>query len=123
MEAPATNGSTWDAGWSLPSCGTGASGMSTTSSARISNWIMSVDSSGFLATWQLAEQIAVRGQDVLSPGSCRLTILNPAPAEGLHQVVYSRSGTSLNNQSIVSRLQCGVQSILFSADVEKEGLR
>jgi competence protein ComEC len=72
---------------------------------------------------QLSEHIAARGEDVLSPGSCRLTILNPASAEEAHRVVYSKSGTSLNNQSIVSRLQCGVQSVLFSADVEREGLR
>jgi competence protein ComEC len=69
------------------------------------------------------EQIAVRGQDMLQSGPCRLLILNPSkeaasPVMGQHQ-----SGTSLNDQSIVSRLQCGAHSILFSADVEVDGLR
>jgi competence protein ComEC len=33
------------------------------------------------------------------------------------------TGTLLNNLSIVSRLQCGLSSILFAADIETGGLR
>ena len=72
---------------------------------------------------QVREQIAVRGEEVLTAGPCRLTILNPTEALEGQALVQPRSGMSLNNQSIVSRLQCGAHSILFAADIEVEGLR
>ncbi|TKS61951.1 MAG: DNA internalization-related competence protein ComEC/Rec2 [Nitrospira sp.] len=81
------------------------------------------DLSAVLSEKHLSEQIAVRGQDVLRSSLCRLTILNPSEEAKVHLVVQHRSGTSLNNQSIVSRLQCGAHSILLAADVEVEGLR
>jgi competence protein ComEC len=34
-----------------------------------------------------------------------------------------RGGTALNNESIVTRLECGAESVLFAADIEVEGLR
>lgn len=71
----------------------------------------------------IQEQIAVRGQNVLRPGPCRLTILNPSGEVNVPVQVQHHSGTSLNNQSIVLRLQCGAPSILFAADVEVDGLR
>ena len=69
------------------------------------------------------EQFAVSGQDVLRPGPCRLTILNPSEEAQIHLAAQHHSGTLLNNQSIVSRLQCGGHSILFAADIEVDGLR
>lgn len=72
---------------------------------------------------KIHDQIAVQGQEVLASGPCRLTILNPAHASEVQLAVHSHSGASLNNQSIVSRLQCGPRSILFAADIEVEGLR
>jgi competence protein ComEC len=71
---------------------------------------------------RIAEGNAVRGQEVLSTGPCRLTIVNP-PAADLRPVSQSLSGTALNNQSIVSRLQCGIHAILFAGDIEVNGLR
>jgi competence protein ComEC len=71
----------------------------------------------------LTEQVAMKGDEVLPSGPCHLTILNSTQPEDVRPVVYARSGSSLNNQSIVSRLQCGGHSILFSADIEADGLR
>lgn len=75
-----------------------------------------------LVNRRLEERVAVYGDELLGGGACRLTILNPieAPHPPPSPVV---SGDYLNNRSIVSRLQCGPHSILFSADIEVEGLR
>lgn len=73
---------------------------------------------------KIEERTAVRGQDVLPSGPCRLTIVNPMSAEtAARSSLHSHGGTALNNQSIVSRLQCGTESVLFAADIEVEGLR
>jgi competence protein ComEC len=70
----------------------------------------------------IEEHVATIGQDLLHSGPCQLTILNPLEQfPGLDEVQLS-SGTSLNNHSIVSRLQCGAHSILFAADIEAGGL-
>lgn len=71
---------------------------------------------------RIVEQVAVRGQDVLAGGPCRLRILNPALNEGT-PVAQRSSGTLLNNRSIVSRLECGTHAVLFAADIEVDGLR
>lgn len=72
---------------------------------------------------RIHEEVAVRGLDVLRSTACRLTILNPSEASRNDPAAQHQSGTWLNNQSIVSRLQCGLNSILFAADVEVDGLR
>ncbi len=82
-----------------------------------------VDLRAALRDAHIQERMAVQGQDVLSSGPCRLTILNPISSPEARPVSHSHGGSSLNNQSIVSRLQCGAHSILFAADVEAEGLR
>lgn len=64
----------------------------------------------------------VRGQEILPGGSCRLTVLNPSDL-AVPVADHSRSGSSLNNRSIVSRLECAGRSVLFAADIETEGLR
>jgi competence protein ComEC len=70
------------------------------------------------------EQRAVRGQDVLPSGPCRLLILSPGPpTKEAGFVVPIRGGTALNNESIVTRLDCAAESVLFAADLEVEGLR
>ncbi len=66
---------------------------------------------------------AVRGQDLLQSGQCRFRILNPPETSVVRETTQPHSGTFLNNLSIVSRLQCGTSSILFSADIEVAGLR
>ncbi|HSA62107.1 MAG TPA: DNA internalization-related competence protein ComEC/Rec2 [Nitrospiraceae bacterium] len=72
---------------------------------------------------QRHEQIAHRGDDLLRSGPCRLMILNPSAEGRVQPVGRPRGGTSLNDESIVSRLQCGAHSILFGADIEVDGLR
>lgn len=81
-----------------------------------------VDLRRALLEGRIPEHLAAQGEQVLRTGPCRLTIENPGPAEG-RPVSLGRSGTLLNNQSIVSRLECGAQSVLFAADIETEGLR
>lgn len=68
------------------------------------------------------ERVAARGQELLQSGPCHLGILNPPEQSPDREVVRLQSGTSLNNHSIVSRLQCGQHSILFAADIEADGL-
>ena len=70
----------------------------------------------------ISEHVAVLGQDLLNSSACQLKILSPPKSVTGFDVARLQSGTSLNNQSIVSRLQCGVHSILFAADIETEGL-
>ena len=69
------------------------------------------------------QHTAVRGQDLLQSGQCRLSILNPPETSVIHETTQPHTGTLLNNLSIVSRLQCGTYSILFAADIETAGLR
>ena len=88
---------------------------------RSENFVADLEAA--LSEKHVPEHIAVRGQDLLRSGPCRLTILNPSEEGKVHLVVQRHSGTSLNNQSIVSRLQCGTRSILLAADVEVDGIR
>lgn len=69
------------------------------------------------------QHTAVRGQDLLQSGQCRLNIINPSEASVIREPTQPYAGTLLNNLSIVSRLQCGTYSILFAADIETAGLR
>ena len=69
------------------------------------------------------QHTAVRGQDLLQSGQCRLSILNPPEPSVVRESTQPSTGTVLNNLSIVSRLQCGTYSILFAADIETAGLR
>jgi competence protein ComEC len=72
----------------------------------------------------LEEHIVREGQDIVSSGPCRLVTLNPpARAEPIAVRASSRkSGSELNNRSVVTRLDCGVHSFLFAADAEREAL-
>ncbi len=72
---------------------------------------------------QIDQHIAVRGQDLVRSGQCRLSILNPPETSVVRESTRSPTGTLLNNLSIVLRLQCGPSSILFAADIETGGLR
>ena len=72
---------------------------------------------------QIDQRIAVRGQDLLRSGQCRLSILNPPETSVVRESTQPPTGTLLNNLSIVSRLQCGPSSIVFAADIETGGLR
>jgi competence protein ComEC len=71
----------------------------------------------------LDEHRAVRGQDLVQSGLCRVAILNPTGEFAAPVLTRLHTGTWLNNQSIVLRLQCGAHSVLFAADIETDGLR
>ena len=77
-----------------------------------------------LADRGLQEQVAREGQEIVSSGSCRMMVLNP-PADEQFDVALHDShagGHVLNNRSVVIRLTCGTHTMLFAADVERDGL-
>jgi competence protein ComEC len=72
----------------------------------------------------LSERIVRAGQELLSSDTCRLSVENP-PAVALQSVMrrHGRTeGQDLNNDSIVTRLTCGLHSMLFTADIEQDAL-
>ncbi len=72
----------------------------------------------------LEEGVAREGQEIVSSGPCRMVVLNPPADE--HVDVPSHDshvgGHGLNNHSVVTRLICGSHTMLFAADVERDGL-
>ncbi|MEC4889968.1 MAG: DNA internalization-related competence protein ComEC/Rec2 [Nitrospira sp.] len=66
---------------------------------------------------------AHRGQEIVSSGGCRLTVMNPFDADVGKPVSLPLSGSQLNNESIVTQLECGAHAVLFAADVEAAGIR
>lgn len=82
-----------------------------------------IDLNAALLEKQMHERIAESGEELLPSGPCRLLILNPPPGSKARLPARYQSGTALNNQSIVSRLQCGAHTILFTGDIEFEGLQ
>ena len=77
-----------------------------------------------LASQGLQEGVAREGQEIVSSGPCRLVVLNPPVNE--HVDVPSHhthvDGHGLNNRSVATRLTCGIHTMLFAADVERDGL-
>ncbi len=72
----------------------------------------------------LVEEVATEGKILVRSGSCRLLVLNP-PANrpaGRSPTSPTAGGSLLNNLSVVTRLDCGPQSFLFTADVETGAL-
>ncbi len=73
-----------------------------------------------LADRGLSEQVAREGQQILSPGPCRMVVLNPPTEESVGAPIRDHGGGhGLNNRSVVTKLTCGPH---FAADVEREGL-
>ncbi|MDR4460602.1 MAG: DNA internalization-related competence protein ComEC/Rec2 [Nitrospirales bacterium] len=71
----------------------------------------------------LQEQTPTAGT-VIVRGPCSLTVLSPSHSQG-KQGFGSwtvSSGKDLNNRSLVTRLECGTHSFLFTADVEQQSL-
>jgi competence protein ComEC len=77
-----------------------------------------------LATRGLQEGVAREGQEIVSSGPCRMVALNPPADEHLEVLLYDShmGGHGLNNHSVVTRLTCGNHTMLFAADVERDGL-
>ena len=75
---------------------------------------------------KLTEEIAWEGKEITSAGPCKLKVLNPQQTrERSNSEAHASfpSGTTLNNYSIITRLDCGLHSFLFTADAEQEALR
>ncbi len=70
------------------------------------------------------EEIAESGQMIIDSGPCRLRTLNPPGRDRVARPlsVNGHSGTVLNNLSIVTRLDCGPHSFLFTADIEVDAI-
>lgn len=66
---------------------------------------------------------AQRGQEIVSGGGCLMRVVSPFESSGSDVVGRSSSGSHLNNHSIATELECGSQVVLFTADLEIEGLR
>jgi competence protein ComEC len=77
-----------------------------------------------LASQGLQEGVAREGREIVSTGPCRLVVFNPPADEPLDVPLNGRSvgGHMLNNHSVVTRLTCGIHTMLFAADVERDGL-
>ena len=72
----------------------------------------------------LQEQTPSAGIEIVSGGSCSLTVLSPSRSQGAGSNLFTNvsSGTDLNNQSLVTRFECGEHSFLLTADAEREAL-
>ena len=77
-----------------------------------------------LADRGLQEQVAREGQEIVSSGPCRMVVLNPPADKYLDGPLHDShvGGHVLNNRSVVTRLTCGNHTMLFAADVERDGL-
>jgi competence protein ComEC len=72
----------------------------------------------------LKEKIAWKGKEITRAGACQLKVLNPPFSDNTFPGIRSSSqgGSDLNNQSIITNLDCGLHSFLFTADAEREAL-
>lgn len=72
----------------------------------------------------LEERIAAEGGVITADGPCRFEILNPPPgrAAAAASTPAAPAGSILNNLSVVTRLECGRHSFLFTADIETAAL-
>jgi competence protein ComEC len=72
----------------------------------------------------LQEQTLTAGTEIVSPGSCSLTVLSPSRSQGTegYRSGTVSSGKDLNNRSLVTRLECGAHSFLLTADAEQQSL-
>ena len=77
-----------------------------------------------LAFRGLQEGVAREGQEIVSSGPCRMVVLNPPAKEDLDVPLQDshEGGHGLNNHSVVTQLTCGHHTMLFAADVERDGL-
>lgn len=75
----------------------------------------------------LAEERAEEGRAIVDSGPCRLTVLNPPSdpsriMQGAARGEADVSGSILNNLSVVTILQCGMQTFALTADAETAAL-
>jgi len=77
-----------------------------------------------LAFRGLQEGATREGQEIVSSGPCRMVVLNPTTDVRLDVSLRDSrvGGRGLNNHSVVTRLTCGSHTMLFAADIERDGL-
>jgi competence protein ComEC len=77
-----------------------------------------------LAARGLREVVAREGQEIVSSGPCRMVVLSPPAGKNLGLPLQESrlDGHRLNNRSVVTRLTCGLRTMLFAADIERDGL-
>lgn len=68
----------------------------------------------------IIEHTVKEGQVIVDTDVCRLSVLNPLDEGPVVRVGGAKNGSMLNNRSVVTRLQCGPHSFLFTADIETE---
>ncbi|HJU05493.1 MAG TPA: DNA internalization-related competence protein ComEC/Rec2, partial [Nitrospiraceae bacterium] len=74
-----------------------------------------------LAVEGLHEEVAEAGRLIIDSGPCRLRVLNPPDGrQAAPSPIHAHSGAMMNNLSVVTRLDCGLHSFLFPADIEAE---
>jgi competence protein ComEC len=73
---------------------------------------------------ELEEHIIGAGSDIIASGPCSLSVLSPFAGKIPLKLVSTHdiSGTELNNRSLVTRLDCGPHSFVFTADAEQQAL-
>ena len=73
---------------------------------------------------ELEERVIGSGANIIGVGPCRLVVLSPEmkAQPGLVMPTREMSGAELNNRSLVTRLDCGQHSLLFTADAEQQTL-
>lgn len=69
----------------------------------------------------LEPHVAREGVPIATSGSCRFWVMNPSGHTRPVSSVSGRAG-DLNNQSIVTKLECRGASFLFTADVERDAI-
>jgi len=72
----------------------------------------------------LQEHTTAAGTEIVTAGPCSLSVLSPSRSKGtrIYLSTTVSSGTDLNNQSLITRLECKGHSFLLTADAEQEAL-
>ena len=71
-----------------------------------------------LARRHLQAKVAEQGRRLVDDAVCNIAVLNPPPGRDRS----SGKQQSLNNLSVVTELTCGGRRMLFTGDIEREGL-
>jgi len=73
-----------------------------------------------LQTAGLTKDLAQKGKQITKAGPCTLNVLNPPTEKTSGKIVLAsrQNGSTLNNRSVITYLDCGVHSFLFTADAE-----
>ncbi|ULA58204.1 MAG: Putative Competence protein ComEC/Rec2 related protein [Nitrospira sp.] len=72
-----------------------------------------------LARRHLQANVAEQGRRMVEDGDCAIAVLNPPPGRDASS---AGKQPSLNNLSVVTELTCGGRRMLFTGDIEREGL-